>query len=427
MTMQPRHRLGVLVLALSVAAAVTAPESHSALFFLFRPTTAKPGDWVAIRTGGTPANFEPAGRIAPFQPPVRVYLVRDAVAASVHSRFDPRLHFIGSLVADARGRGILAFRVPPLDPDPYAVAAWCPGCAPYSRGETFFTLPVDDRRDIVARFRTQMVLHVKGTPARKTCPVTLPERHRMYGNGALATNLLPGGTLEVTPRHVARDGSIGWKFGWTPNRIRGRLSVHGKRLDAKAPPLRVLDVSWGHSSIGRGGWASAVSFPTQGCWNITGRVKDVSLSFVVRVVVATARSAPAKRRCPVTLLNRPAGSFSRAAGFNFGTARLRTAIYWPRGTLVAGIRPGGGAMAIVNPDGSIWVKLGWWRGVRGKLVIRGRRLDAPAPPLRARVPAGYGARGFQASGLTFPTIGCWQVTGRVARAKLTFVVNVTKR
>jgi hypothetical protein len=83
-------------------------------------------------------------------------------------------------------------------------------------------------------------------------------------------------------------------------------------------------------------------------------------------------------------------------------------------------------MATVNPDGSIWVKLGWWRGVPGRLVISGRRLDASAPPLRADVPDGYGTLGFQATGLTFPTLGCWRVVGRIGRAHLTFVVRVTR-
>jgi hypothetical protein len=76
--------------------------------------------------------------------------------------------------------------------------------------------------------------------------------------------------------------------------------------------------------------------------------------------------------------------------------------------------------------GSIYAKLGWWRGVRGKVSVGGRRLDAPAPPLRADVPAGYGPLGFQASGLTFPTVGCWRVTGSLGGARLSFVVRVVR-
>ena len=74
---------------------------------------------------------------------------------------------------------------------------------------------------------------------------------------------------------------------------------------------------------------------------------------------------------------------------------------------------------LVN-SGSISAKLGWWRGVAGRLTISGRRLDAPAPPLRAVVPEGYGELGFQPSGPVFPTEGCWEVTGKVGTSTLSF-------
>ena len=96
---------------------------------------------------------------------------------------------------------------------------------------------------------------------------------------------------------------------------------------------------------------------------------------------------------------------------------------------VGGLGDGGVIRAdsrFVAPDGSVRWKLGWWRKVHGALEISGRRLDAPAPPLRADVPAGYGATGFQASGVTFPTEGCWRLTGRVGSTTLTFVTTVVK-
>ncbi len=75
-------------------------------------------------------------------------------------------------------------------------------------------------------------------------------------------------------------------------------------------------------------------------------------------------------------------------------------------------------------DGSVTTKFGWWRGVPGKFRIEGHRLDARAPPLIGHVPDGYGDSGFQSSGITFPGEGCWQVTGRVGDASLTFVTLV---
>ena len=83
-------------------------------------------------------------------------------------------------------------------------------------------------------------------------------------------------------------------------------------------------------------------------------------------------------------------------------------------------------MASINADGSITVKVGWWRGVPGKLLISGHRLDGEAPPLRADVPEGYEPRGFQPTGLTFATPGCWMVVGNVGDAELTFVVSVSR-
>jgi len=58
--------------------------------------------------------------------------------------------------------------------------------------------------------------------------------------------------------------------------------------------------------------------------------------------------------------------------------------------------------------------------------MHGKRLDAPAPPLRAIIPEGYGDTGFQATGLIFPTEGCWEVTGEVGDTRVTFVTRVVK-
>jgi hypothetical protein len=154
------------------------------------------------------------------------------------------------------------------------------------------------------------------------------------------------------------------------------------------------------------------------------------LAFLVMIGAGTSE-APASATvgsCRVTIPKRsvrPGAGFT-AAAFNYGNAYLRAHLYWPRGTLTAGTLPNGGAMAVVNRDGSIWAKVGWWRGLSGRLAITGRRLDRRAPPLQAEVPGGYGSRGFQPSGLTFPTVGCWRVAGKLPGARLSFVVRVAK-
>jgi hypothetical protein len=146
-------------------------------------------------------------------------------------------------------------------------------------------------------------------------------------------------------------------------------------------------------------------------------------------VLEPAALSVAGATCEVTLPNRtvrPGAGFS-AAGFNYGNRHVRAHLHWRDGALEAGIRPDGGASATINRDGSISTKLGWWRGLPGgKLLITGRRLDGVAQPLRSHVPNGYGRLGFQPTGLTFSTTGCWQVIGTMGRARLTFVVKVTK-
>ncbi|MGA7316124.1 MAG: hypothetical protein WBX22_19380 [Silvibacterium sp.] len=74
------------------------------------------------------------------------------------------------------------------------------------------------------------------------------------------------------------------------------------------------------------------------------------------------------------------------------------------------------------------MKFPWFRaaGLEGKLAITGRRLDAAAPPLKAVIPNGYLDTGFQATGLIFPTEGCWEITGKVGDTTLTFVNRVIR-
>jgi hypothetical protein len=96
--------------------------------------------------------------------------------------------------------------------------------------------------------------------------------------------------------------------------------------------------------------------------------------------------------------------------------------------LAVGLSPTGRYDALVFYEanhGEISVKFPWVRLVKGQLRISARRLDRPAPPAKARVPSGYGDSGFQASGVVFPTVGCWQVTGFVGDASLTFVIELT--
>ena len=91
---------------------------------------------------------------------------------------------------------------------------------------------------------------------------------------------------------------------------------------------------------------------------------------------------------------------------------------------VGGLGEKGVLVLARGTDGAFGTKFGWWRAIPGELRITGRRLDGSAPALMASVPSGYDPTGFQASGVSFPTDGCWEITGQVGATTLTFVTLV---
>ena len=135
-------------------------------------------------------------------------------------------------------------------------------------------------------------------------------------------------------------------------------------------------------------------------------------------------AAPAAdvKRCPVTVANGKEPPGERPSSLHHGNGAVWTVLQ------PAGIDRGG----TPEPDGSTSQKYPWWTvGTAGELTIEGHRLDAAvASPLRARVNSGMPdtpfatvpGGSFWSSAISFPTEGCWQVTGRVGSASLTFVV-----
>jgi hypothetical protein len=113
--------------------------------------------------------------------------------------------------------------------------------------------------------------------------------------------------------------------------------------------------------------------------------------------------------CDVTPMNPP---FSNASLTVFGPDANGETVF----------RAGG--PGFVTSDGALGMKFGWQRHLRGTLTVEGRRIDGAAAALRSEVNPGYGDIGFQASYLIFPTPGCWEVTGRVGDASLTFITRV---
>jgi hypothetical protein len=271
------RRIFPVVLGLLLSA-VLATSAHAALFFLFAPTSARPGDVVTVRLGGTPVSFTASKRKKPLRPAIRLYLGPAEEIADVRSRFDRRIHFIGSLVPDRNTHGLLSFTVPPLDAGTYAVAAWCPGCRRHSSGRAFFVVPIPR----TSRYSNRMGLDISMPDARDSCPVTAPNRPGSgrfnHGNGLLVSTLPRDGV--VVGAEYEPDGSLFWKPYWLPRVVTGSaMVVRGERLDAPSAPMRVLAVHWGSGS-----WATAATFPSDGCWRITGGTADIALSYVVKVV-----------------------------------------------------------------------------------------------------------------------------------------------
>lgn len=198
---------------------------------------------------------------------------------------------------------------------------------------------------------------------------------------------------------------------------------------------------------GRNTWPSQAS-PSHGVRHASrGHLRAALVATALQVVVArtvgsctgehphgarlpTASSPPESRltqlvtpgagTCPVTIpAPVPRSHAWRTGLFGWGSAHGNGQLW------VGGLDPQGVLRLSPDAQGRFVTKLGWWREVAGRLRIMGRRLDVRAPPMRAQVPGGYGRSGFQSSGVDFPTKGCWEVTGRVEGASLTFITEVT--
>jgi hypothetical protein len=135
--------------------------------------------------------------------------------------------------------------------------------------------------------------HAPTVSEKAPCPVTLPDgSHRAgdpaglgdlgYGNGPLWVALWPKGRARATEDNVNRRGEIVMKFPWDRG-VRGHLHISGRRIDAGAPPLRVHLSDYGLAGF----QATALVFPTEGCWEVTGSIRHTDLTFVTRVTLSS--------------------------------------------------------------------------------------------------------------------------------------------
>lgn len=259
-----RRLLGLAAAAALVAAAAASAKTvRPPVAFAFDRVNTAPGDRVTVHAQGFRS-----------QRAARLYLVRSSLAASIRSRFDTRLAFIGTL-RPRGGHAMFVFTVPPLDTGTYV--PWCAGCGGRRTGSLRVTMPA---------------------ATADSCPVTIPNTEPppglqgvYHGNGALWTTLPADGVFVARPDSRWPDGpigSIGTKLFWWAAGVDGTFTLSGHRLDASSAPLVVHRVNRGRQAgfRGSGTWATPVSFPTPGCWKLTARLADVNLSYVVKVTVA---------------------------------------------------------------------------------------------------------------------------------------------
>lgn len=258
-------------------------------------------------------------------------------------------------------------------------------------------------------------------PAPASCAAAAmrgPEKRRDFpaywydGNGIAVGN--------ATAVFYAHGNKVMWQV-----QDDARLTITGERIDAAAPPMMVQNLG-----LTSGGYISGVVFALPGCWHLRAVAGTETLDAIFYVYpsgcipsnmrdpmpgatptpcVAPQESAAA---CPLTQPPDPA----LIPPPSVASTRLTAAEFWY----------GNDALWLGLPmSGVMWSrKVMWWRTATGQLTIEGKRLDGPAPPLSATISSGYGDTGFQASGLNFPTTGCWEVTGQVAGKELHFVVTV---
>ena len=146
----------------------------------------------------------------------------------------------------------------------------------------------------------------------------------------------------------------------------------------------------------------------------------------------TSKVAGVPESCPVTrpyqgTLFVPPAPYAGKAGngrFWFGTDRLWTGL--PANGMLKGLGADRSAMHTTFSE-----KLFWWRQGydarmerQPKLKVTGKRMDASAPPLKVSRATNAGVEGRSAMlvGVGFPTLGCWQITGRYEEDELTFVI-----
>jgi hypothetical protein len=136
--------------------------------------------------------------------------------------------------------------------------------------------------------------------AIQNCPITLPNLSSAeyspvgvsagYGNADrnMFIRLELGGLVWLTPGgadHPNPDGSVWVKFFFFRT-LPGEVVFEGKRLDEADLPVRLATLRGPADGYGETGFHPAgLTFPSQGCWEVTARLQDAEMTFVTLVVL----------------------------------------------------------------------------------------------------------------------------------------------
>jgi len=156
------------------------------------------------------------------------------------------------------------------------------------------------------------------------------------------------------------------------------------------------------------GWVALVA--------VLGYFLNWSFATLIPTQQPGANITPNQFVCAVTEPNGSTPPSEQPSEYFLGNGELWTAL-WPNGKIYM-------LPTDKMSDGSFNIKWSFWRGVSGALTVEGHRLDAEDSAIRADITEGYGDTGYQVLALTFPSTGCWEVTGRVGESSLTFVTEV---
>ena len=176
-----------------------------------------------------------------------------------------------------------------------------------------------------------------------------------------------------------------------------------------------------------------------GCAPLAGQAKTLedyrmptdipSASSLTQVAQTEAAALIPPKDCPVTTSE--SASFKAPEPFSPDAPWLGMFWYGSEHLWTALQNDGVWARLPENPDGYTQ-KIMWWSSLYSlkdepepALVVSGRRLDEKSEPLTF-----YGATNAMAddigeamlTGVDFPSLGCWEITGRYKKSELTFVV-----